>query len=91
LKRAIQGAFSTNCIVATGWNCVQSGMHTRKPAIEPTSASHRAGAGLASSPMARTATPKAMGTQMESERRYEGIVVVVSVAAKACRRYSRRT
>src|SRR5687767_6023564 len=76
LKRPIHGANSTNCIPAVGWKPVQSGMQTRKPTIEPASAVHRAGSGFWSRPRASTATPKAIGTQMASER-YGSIVVVM--------------
>src|SRR5258708_23856337 len=77
LKRAIQGAFSTNCIAATGLKAVHSGMHTARPRIDAASAVQRAGAGLRSSPKTSTAIPKAIGTQMVSERRYPWNIVVV--------------
>src|SRR5258708_11955489 len=77
LKRAIQGAFSTNCIAATGLKSVHSGTHTARPRIDPASAVQRAGAGLRSSPKTSTAIPKAIGTQMVSGRRYPWNIVVV--------------
>src|SRR5687768_9454733 len=54
-------------------------MHTASPSTEPASAVQRAGSGLRSWPIASTATPKAIGTQMAAERRYpwRSIVVVV--------------
>src|SRR5689334_15306238 len=55
---------------AVAWKPVQSGRHTASPRSEPTSAVQRAGSGLASLPTTRTAMPKAIGTQITSERTY---------------------
>ena len=80
MKCAIQGESSTNCISATGLNSVHSGTHSARPSTAPTSAVQRAGSGLRSLPMASTSTPKAIGTQITSERRYPwNIVIVVGV------------
>jgi hypothetical protein len=69
LKRAIHGAISTNCIAdVVRSKCVHSGMQTARPNTEPTSAVQRAGAGLRSLPMASTATPKAIGSQIVSDK-----------------------
>src|SRR5512143_783749 len=68
-KRGIQSAYSTNCIAAvrvSKWT--HSGTVTRNPAIEPSSAIQRAGAGLRSRPTASTTQPATMGTQIASER-----------------------
>src|SRR5687768_6582601 len=57
-------------------------MQTRRPKAEPTRAVQRAGSGFLSLPMASTAMPKAIGTQIVSERTYPwNIVVFVSVLA----------
>src|SRR5512140_3950443 len=61
---------------AVGWNPLQSGRHTRKPRTEPARAVQRAGAGARSLPIARTAIPKAIGTQIVSVRRYPWNIVV---------------
>ena len=49
-------------------NPAHRGMPAAKPRMEPASAVHRAAAGLRSEPSASTATPKAIGSHVTSER-----------------------
>src|SRR5712671_4491036 len=64
---------------ATGWKPIQSGMQTASPRAEPASAVQRAGIGCLSLPIASTAMPKAIGTQIVSERMCPWSIVVVVV------------
>src|SRR6185436_17160143 len=82
LKRGIQDRISTNCMSAIAWNPVQRGMQTAKPSTAPTRATRRTGSGCLSFPIASTAMPNAIGTQITSERRNPWNIVVVVAAWK---------
>ena len=85
LKRGIHGAFSTNCMSAVGSKASQRDSDSRNPATEPTSATQRAGAGLRSLPITRTAMPKAIGTQMASGQDRHRLVASPGSAQKKVR------
>src|SRR4030042_4856806 len=69
LNAGIQAAFSTNCIAEVPMsNPVTSGIATARPSSAPANAIQRASAALRSEPVASTATPARIGTQMTRER-----------------------
>src|SRR6185295_7271883 len=68
---------------ATGWKPVQSGRPTARPSSEPASAVQRTGIGFLSLPIASTAMPKAIGTQIVSERTYPWNIVSCSFPSRS--------
>src|SRR5574340_20666 len=68
-KRGIHDAISTNCIAEVELSKpTHSGMVTRKPATAQASATQRASAASRSRLKPSTATPAAIGTQIDSDR-----------------------
>jgi len=69
LNAGIHVVFSTNCIAEVAVSKpMTSGIATIRPASAPPSDSQRASGALRSEPVASTATPARIGTQMTRER-----------------------